>query len=286
MHLSACLSALLLACAGTNAAAANSYEAKAAVSNLSYVIDLGNGVTSTPVFTVSGITGLSNYMQVPDYYVQDTTYGVAPSFVHEYDGSRSAATRDSLAGNLSVKNTVKETGVLPPYNIFLPDNDYRLSADAFTHASFWLPAHATINMSGQLSASLDQISTVPNSYWGSVVAYATLQRDYSPADNYEDTAWMQFDSYNPHRSEIDNFSFSYTNSSGEAVKMYVDLKAYAEVQVKHLDLPPAVPEPATYGMLAGGLLMLGAVARRKAKQGLMARPTLLAGPIDTSPPCA
>ncbi|NRR30625.1 PEP-CTERM sorting domain-containing protein [Oxalobacteraceae bacterium] len=139
-------------------------------------------------------------------------------------------------------------------------------ANASIYSTFVLPAHSTIFFSGLATGYMNEFEQPNNSLAGFADTYAQLSIINVPWINYGDAGEVFLNRHSFGTPNAISFSeiiaFDYTNLTDKDITLKLDMGVSASIN----RYGSAIPEPATYGMLSGGLLLLGAVARRKSKQ--------------------
>lgn len=246
--------ALALACGSSSAAVG--VAASAQISDVHYTIDTGSGSSTVPELT-SLVRYMSSHMtlQQPPSEFDDAIYDHSPdaanlSFAFQ-DSSVSGIKHDQIGSLQVLAHTQSTLSQLTDLS-----SSY---AGIATVSSFLLPAHASFTLSGLASGALTQHDLSNHNYLGSASAGVWLYQGFDSLGSYSKRLDLgQLAGFDAQFS--DHFSFSYTNQSDQAMTLRVGMEGYA------FSGAMAVPEPATYGMLAGGLLLLGAVARRQGQQ--------------------
>ncbi|NRR33854.1 PEP-CTERM sorting domain-containing protein [Oxalobacteraceae bacterium] len=243
--------ALLLACGSSSAAVG--VAASAQISEVQYSIDTGAGATTVPELSTL-VRFLSSHitLQQPAFEGDTAIYDHSPDAVtlsHAFqDSGVSTAKFDQIGSLQALAQT--QSGLTHSSGL---SSSYAAMA---TVSSFLLPAHATFSLSGLASGALDQPDTGSEHYIGSSTVGIWLYHGVDALGSYHKRLELsQLAGFGEQFSE--QFALSYTNLSDQAMTLRLGFEGYAYSGA----LP--VPEPSAYGMLAGGLLLLGAVARRK-----------------------
>lgn len=254
------LGSIVLALACGNSVAAVGIQTEAHLGNLNYAITLDNGSSVAPVFTVEWSSVYGSLSSGQPFYEQD-------DYLSNADGSPLTLSF-AFQGGISSVSKLDQVGTLNAATLTPTGQPQNWNGGAFNRMdannAFILPAHASFSLSGLASGLVDQ-QDLTRGYEGKAEIGIDLYHSWDNVASYGNVVSVgQFPTATQQFS--DTFSLGYTNDSSQDMTLHLRVRGTAFGSTYTAPTVPSVPEPATYGMLAGGLLLLGAVARRKGKQ--------------------
>ncbi|WP_217431305.1 hypothetical protein [Duganella vulcania] len=247
LHLAAISAALGLALTITPPlAAAAAVSAETSISNVQLkVVDL------TPD---DGQAGGINYFDR-----ESALYTNAGQTLHDYQNYKDLRAATATVSSGSAQAWTSHSGVPGEIQGRTQSNGYD-AASTFTYqnASFWLMPHTSVSVSGHIAGFVQSVAGLPYAsantsaqvyFWNLSAHTGYLARVYKE---------LTLDSSPSGSAFNEDFNLYYANDTDKAIAI-----RWASVADTYAAASAPVPEPQGYAMLAAGLLLLGAVSRRK-----------------------
>ena len=254
------LLAAVFATASGIAGAANGVVSNAGITNIALgVLDLTPADGNTATFSVSA------YYNNFGYALNEYSQIASPVLDYKYWQGVSAESMSGTTGQSQVN--VQTDGTLGGMRVdstYLTDlaKDGVSTARVGSTAYVTVSAHSALTVSGTAFSSLQwQVGTGVDGYGATNVSVG-----FGTGSGTDTVVEMRhgFGAWD-HRNEqwSENFWLAYANQTDSDVTLYLDFNVYTEGRV-YSDVSP-IPEPSTYAMLAAGLVLVGAAARRKTR---------------------